>query len=80
MTSFITIAVLICQVGASNRLQCYDKGAENLRDNEVKTSVAFQYYKCSDNIYRVCDLDTKWDGCKFTMTDKKVVYSSYTCP
>lgn len=71
MTNFITIAVLVC-VGASNQLQCFDKGSENLRDNEVKSAVLFQYYKCSDKLYRSCALETKWGGCKFTLIDNKV--------
>lgn len=80
MTNFITIAVLVCQVGASHKFMCYDKGSGNLRENEIKTSVAMTYYKCNDSQLRVCDLDTKWDGCKFTLDDKSVAYSSYTCP
>lgn len=81
MASFITIAVLVCQVAApGKKLLCYDKGSENLRSTEVKSSAAFTYYKCSDSQLKSCDNDTKWDGCKFTMNDKTVAYSSYTCP
>lgn len=80
MTNFITIAVLVCQMGVSNKMTCTDKGTENLRDNEVKSSTLFQYYKCSDKQMKQCDLETKWDGCKFVMADKSVAFSSYTCP
>ena len=52
MTNFITIAVLVCQVGVSNKRSCFDKVTENLRDNEVKYAVLFQYYKCSDRLYK----------------------------
>lgn len=80
MTNFITIAVLVCQMGASKMMLCSDKGTENLRDNEVKSSIIFQYYKCNDRHMKQCDLETKWDGCKFVMEDKSIAYSSFTCP
>lgn len=80
MTNFITIAVLICQVGASNKLLCFDKGSENLRQSDVKTSKALVFFKCEDRQYKQCDLETKWDGCKFILLNGTVAFSSYTCP
>lgn len=85
MTGFVTIMVLICQLNVSQThpkdLFCFDKGVENLRGSDVKEHVTFDFYKCNDRYFKDCNTDfSKHDGCKFTMTNKTIYYSSYTCP
>lgn len=79
MTGFVTIAVLICQMSAGKPMQCYDKGTANLRGSEVQSFSKIEYYKCNTG-YKECNMETKWDGCKYSIKGKDVAYSSYTCP
>lgn len=79
MTSFITIMVLICQLNSAKQLVCFEKGPSDLRSTSVKSSKSLKYYKCSNNRFRDCDMDTIQDGCQFNMNDATVSYSSYTC-
>lgn len=75
---FITIMILVCQLNAS-KLVCFEKGSSNLRASEVKVSKTVTYYKCTNKKYDDCDMDYKVDGCRFTMKDGAIIYSSYAC-
>jgi hypothetical protein len=75
---FLTVAVLVCtmtQHGNKQVLSCTDHGTSNLRTEQIVSKKDIKYTKCS-NV--TCDL-TEWDGCKYTLNDKTVVYSSETC-
>lgn len=75
---FLTVAVLVCTIvqhGSRHVLSCEDKGSTNIRIELILTKTPIQYMKCSKV---ACDL-TEWDGCKYTLKDKSVVYSSETC-
>ena len=78
MSTFITIAFLICHAAGTTHLACYEKGSKNLRSEEIVNKDAIQYTKCSAD-QRTCDT-TEWDGCKYKMKDGTEVYSGETCP
>lgn len=77
MSTFVTIAFLICHTGGTTHLACYEKGNKNLRSEEIVSRAPVIYTKCSQDA-KICEL-TEWDGCKYTMLDKTVNYSGEPC-